>query len=301
MADRANWASRELPAWAVADPASDMGLAPGAPLPVISDAAVLPSRAGAFLLREGIYSFSVSAPLRDVDHRSELGLPAVLLSIPVTDAHDAVEIIASSPDAGSWIRGNGSVVVRAPRGGGVVVATVVGAAGSSELPVKVHRLDALRLGGRPPMALGANDLFDDATGETIPCETLLHIHMQGDRHFAEPGWAGNRDQRLQVEGFSVRPLRLLQPGEIEYKAFGPNGLETSWISGGKLCGTRGRGLPLTGFAVRLPRMRDQFDVIYQGAFFDSGVVAPVRNGEPCRGAGPDEPFSAMNIRIVSRD
>jgi hypothetical protein len=295
MAERSRRASRELPAWASAASSRDLPSAQGTPFAGRSDMTDLPSRARAFRLGEGLYSFSVGE--LDPAAGSGLGLPAVLVSIPVADAHDPVEIIASSPAAGDWIHGKRSVVVKAPRGGGIVVATLLGAHASSEPPIEVRRIDALATGGAPQ---GPSDLSDEAGGEAIPCEILLHIARQGDRNFAEPGWAGNRDQRLHIEAFSLRPLRGLPPEEIEYKAFGPNGLETSWIGGGKLCGTRGRGVPLTGFAVRLPRMHDRFEVAYQGAFFDSGVADPVRNGEPCRGAGVDEPFSAINIRIISR-
>ena len=94
----------------------------------------------------------------------------------------------------------------------------------------------------------------------------------------------------------------IAPGDIEFKGFLPRGGETQWVQGGLLCGTRGRRLPLTGFAVRLaPRLATRFDVVYQGSFFSEGISAPERNGQPCRGAGSaDDPLEAMNIRILER-
>src|SRR5205823_4482915 len=71
--------------------------------------------------------------------------------------------------------------------------------------------------------------------------------------------------------------------------------------GGALCGTRGRRLPLIGFAVRLgSHLSGRFDVIYQGSFFTEGISTPHRNGQPCRAAAPDDPLEAINVRILER-
>ena len=132
-------------------------------------------------------------------------------------------------------------------------------------------------------------------------EVALHMERLGDRRYPGQGWVGNRGQRLRIEAFSIRPLDVLSPSDIEYKAFGPDGRETPWVSDGRLCGTRGRGLPLTGFALRLAApMRDRFDVVYQGSFFDSGIIGPSRNGEPCVPTIPDDPLEAINLRLVER-
>jgi hypothetical protein len=129
----------------------------------------------------------------------------------------------------------------------------------------------------------------------------LHIERQGDRNFPGRGWVGNLGRRMRIEAFSISPQSMLTSDDIEYKAFGPGGRETQWTTGRKLCGSRGRGLPLTGFAVRaLPHIREQFDIIYQGAFFDSGITEPCRNGEPCRPARVDDVLEAINLRVVER-
>ena len=81
----------------------------------------------------------------------------------------------------------------------------------------------------------------------------------------------------------------------------PRGGETQWVQGGVLCGTRGRRLPLIGFAVRLAsHLSGRFDVIYQGSFFTEGISSPHRNGQPCRAAAPDDPLEAINVRILER-
>jgi Clostridial hydrophobic W len=132
-------------------------------------------------------------------------------------------------------------------------------------------------------------------------EALLHIEGTGDCRVPAEGWIGSRGRKLRLEAFSLRPLETFAPGEMEYKAYGPNGRETPWISGGKLCGTRGRGLPLTGFAVRLAADRcDRFGIEYQGAFFESGDVGPTLNGSPCMALLADDPLEAMNLRLFER-
>src|SRR6202011_2386470 len=135
----------------------------------------------------------------------------------------------------------------------------------------------------------------------LSSEIVLHIEREGDRRFAAPGWVGNRGRRLRIEAFSIRPLEGLAPADIQYKAFGPNGRETPWVTDAKLCGTRGRGLPLTGFAVRLaPHLRNRFDVVYEGSFFDSGVAGPTRNGDPCMPAVFNDPLEAIHLRLLER-
>jgi hypothetical protein len=60
-------------------------------------------------------------------------------------------------------------------------------------------------------------------------------------------------------------------------------------------------MPLTGFAVRLaPHLRDRFDVIYQGAFFNSGASKTYRNGEACLPAQHDDVLEAVNLRVIER-
>jgi hypothetical protein len=89
--------------------------------------------------------------------------------------------------------------------------------------------------------------------------------------------------------------------DIEFKALGPKGRQTPWVTDAKLCGTRGQGLPLTGFAIRLaPHAAERFDVVYQGAFFESGVVGPHRNGELCVPPITDDPLEAINVRVIRR-
>src|SRR5262249_26709020 len=142
-----------------------------------------------------------------------------------------------------------------------------------------------------------------AEGEAreVPTEILLHIERAGDRLFPGRGWVGALGRRMRIEAMSIRPLERLAPADIEMKGFLPGGNETPWVPGGTLCGTRGRGLPLIGFAVRVvPQRADRFEVVCQGSFFAGGISALQQNGAPCRAATADDPLEAINFRLVER-
>jgi hypothetical protein len=137
--------------------------------------------------------------------------------------------------------------------------------------------------------------------DEIRTEIVLHMERIGDQRFAGQGWVGNRGRKLRIEAFSIRPTERLAASDIEFKGLGPNGRETPWVTDAKLCGTRGQHLPLTGFAVRLaPHVGDRFDVLYKGAFFESGIAGPHRNGALCISAIADDPLEAINVRVIRR-
>ncbi|HTV90844.1 MAG TPA: Ku protein [Stellaceae bacterium] len=138
-------------------------------------------------------------------------------------------------------------------------------------------------------------------GRDLGAEILLHVIGLGDRRFVEPGWAGSPGSREQVEAISIRARDELAPSAIEYRVFASAGRVTSWVSDGNYAGTRDCQLPLTGFAVRpAPEHRDTIDIVYEGCFFDGGVVGPRMNGETCVSPIDDDPLEAVRISIIER-
>jgi hypothetical protein len=274
-----------------------------------------------FRVEHGLHVLSVGPTAGSAGVLEGIALPAIQITSPPSNRFDPVEIMTTWNDTGAWLGKNGGVVVlRSPPGGGNLLITAYtepGAPPAFPDNIEVRPIDQpTPLSGRAeadrvlvPLRLTA---FADTGPALPPVEPLanpreadlwitLHISRQGDRSFPARGWVGNVGRRVQIEAFSISPRSKLSPDDLEYKAFGPQGRETQWTTNGKLCGTRGRGLPLTGFAVQpLPHMRDRFDVIYQGAFFDSGITEPCRNGEPCRPARVDDVLEAINLRVVER-
>jgi DNA end-binding protein Ku len=135
----------------------------------------------------------------------------------------------------------------------------------------------------------------------VGAEILLHIMGLGDRRYVEPGWAGNPGSRRQIEALSVRPREGLAASAVEFRVFAQEGRATAWVSNGNYAGTRGRNLPLTGFAVRpAGEFGERLEIAYEGSFFEGGVVGPKRNGELCVSTVADDPLEAVRITITDR-
>jgi Clostridial hydrophobic W len=250
----------------------------------------------------GLYAVSVGETSGVSGPRSGIMLPGVNISIPPSDRLGAAEIVASTGASAYWLgSAGGTVVIKAPSNGGQVLITTYECADqpSTHFGVAVRRID-LPVPEPVPTRVGEEAAFVPLTRK-IRTEILLHIERAGDRQMSAEGWVGNRGKKLRIEAFSIRPLETLAPSDIEYKAYGPNARETPWISDGNLCGTRGRSLPLTGFAVRVAaHLKDHFDIEYQGAFFESGATDATRNGEPCMARIADDPLEAINLRLFER-
>jgi hypothetical protein len=256
---------------------------------------------------EGLYTLRVGEIVGGAGDVAGISVPAAHVSAPFAEDGNGVEIVASFPRRGPWLgREGGTMVLRSPAAGGYVIVTVYGGPGqqTGELSLDLRRLDGPALGAEPAAAATAEPPGPRAAGLTgtrdLPAEVLLHIERIGDRLFPGRGWVGALGRRMRIEAFSIRPLQQLAPAEIEMKGYLPNGGETPWVPGGTLCGTRGRGLPLVGFALRIvPQRADRFEVLYQGSFFNGGISEQQRNGGPCR-ANADDPLEAINIRLVER-
>jgi len=228
-----------------------------------------------------------------------LELPAVQVSAPPDKQDSSAEIIGKSGRSDTWLGPEGgTVVIKSPAGGAHVLVTTYGLP-AQRVPVpdvQVRRLSRL---GSNDTARRSVDLAREP--EEILCEIVLHMERLGDRRFPGEGWVGNRGKKLRIEAFSIRPVGTLLARDIEFKALGPNGRQTPWVTDAKLCGTRGQALPLTGFAIRLaPNAAEKFEVVYQGAFFESGIVGSCRNGEVCAPTIPDDPLEAINVRLIRR-
>ncbi len=256
---------------------------------------------------EGLYALRIGAIAGNPTEIAGMVLPVAQVSAPFSEDGNGVEIIASFPRKGPWLdKAGGTVILRSPTGGGLVIVTVYGGSEqTSELSLDLQRLDGPRNGvaeaGRTVAQPTAGSAPAATEARDVPTEILLHIERAGDRLFPGRGWVGALGRRMRIEAFSIRPLERLVPADIEMKGFLPNGGETPWIPGGVLCGTRGRGLPLLGFAVRVAAQRaERFEVAYQGSFFAGGISQVHQNGDPCRAATADDPLEAINVRLIER-
>jgi hypothetical protein len=250
-------------------------------------------------LEQGLYVLEIGESAGMRGRVCGLPVPAVQVSAPRDEQDHSAEIIGASGRGDAWLgRDGGTVIVKALSGSAYVLVTAYGLpAEAVSIPeIEVRRLDRPRPNGA---SLRSTALAEDP--HQIRSEIVLHLERLGDQRFPGQGWVGNRGKKLRIEAFSIRPLDTLLARDIEFKALGPKGRQTPWVSDAKLCGTRGQGLPLTGFAIRLtPHAAERFDVVYQGAFFESGVVGPHRNGELCTPPIADDPLEAINVQLIRR-
>lgn len=249
-------------------------------------------------LEQGLYAVAIGETTCPEGELSGLALPALQLSAP-PGGEQLCEFITAPGARDTWIGPEGgTVIVKVPAAGGHVLVTAFGHPGHV-VPVPdidIRRLDRSRSNRAAPGSAGTTEGLEE-----IRTEIVLHIERLGDRCFPGQGWVGNRGKRLRIEAFSIRPLDTLMARDIEFKAFGPKQRQTPWVTDAKLCGTRGRGMPLTGFAIRLaPHARERFDIFYEGAFFESGIVGPHRNGELCIPPTADDPLEAIQVRLTRR-
>jgi tetratricopeptide (TPR) repeat protein len=263
-------------------------------------------------LSEGLSILRIAASEGQGEGVAGFAVPATQF-LPQAGAADSVTIVSFAGAGKGWLGAEGgSVIVRAGQGGGIILATTYGVADDAVLPaLQVIKLDDPT---DVEQLFAANDAPQPASspsppeaaapvprGRELVGEVVLHIERQGDRRFSCGDWAGNPGAQLRIEGFAIRPVDTIAPGQIEYMGFVAGGRQTPWVTDVKLCGTRGRGVPLTGFAVRLtPALREQFDVVYEGHFFESGIRGPFHNGEPCLPAIVGDPLSAIRLRVIER-
>jgi hypothetical protein len=262
----------------------------------------LSSNCRAFQLNSGTYIIRIPA---SADAGKEDNYPATLVSVP-PGANGDVEILTAGQAQSEWVLpSGGAIVVRVRASVARIMITSFGHREPGYQPaLQFFKLDE-GLEGDTGKTIEADTVEPNADESIlprdVPLRVLLHVQGTGDRTVNRRGWLGSPGKRLRIEGFSIEPESSLRPADLEYRVKGAHGEETGWVRGGTFCGTRGRGIPLYGFAIRLrPPANDLFDVVYSGVFFSGRRSAPARNGQMCSSTVPNDPLSAMKIQILSR-
>jgi hypothetical protein len=264
-------------------------------------------------LPRGLYGVSIGAVRGDRRALADLEMPATQITCFPGAGPDGVELFSASAGPAGWLGPEGgTVAVKIPSDRGRILLTTYRLADQEAVPLEIQivRIDrplqqapaATATAATAAAASHPNDAGsrEEPPGRDLEVEILLHIGGLGDRRFTGGEWSGSRGQGRSIGAFSVRPLQQLAPTDIEYKAYGPGGRETPWVTAA-LCGTRDSGIALTGFAIRLTgQPSGRFDIVYEGAFAQSGIAGPCRNGEPCRPSKTDDPLEAVRVRLTER-
>jgi hypothetical protein len=278
--------------------------APVAASPIVVPIAGLQATVKLLDLAPGLYAVTIEAAGVPEADLGGMILPATLVTPVGTDPNRA-EIFGAGTDGGSWIGpAGGTVVLRIPAGGGRSLITTYRSAQQEVVPLSIQIAALSRPTPRAEPAHRSNGAPPEnpvpIAEPTLPAEVTFCIDNVAGQVVAG-NWAGEPGSKRFLEAFAIAPQGEIDADGIEYKGFGPGGRETPWVSAGKLCGSRGKKVALTGFAIRpAEHLRDKIDVVYEGAFATSGLSGTRRNGESCRGTRSDEPLEALSVRIVAR-
>ncbi|MDB5362586.1 MAG: hypothetical protein JWO51_3883 [Rhodospirillales bacterium] len=248
-------------------------------------------------LSPGLYLFSVGAT---APSRLEGGirLPAVqIVKAPGQSAECRADFLGSDPINPNWLGSTGEKTVLRILGAEcrMLVTTFRGANDElTPLPIECRRLDT-------DATNTATAIKGPVGRRVLSTKIIAHIQQRGDVTFSGSDWAGSVGQRLWIEAFTIIPVEDIRPEHIEYKAVIGNGQETPWVSGGIPCGTKGQGMPITGFVVRLRGpAANLFDCDYKGTFFNAGIIGPVSNGAVCGAAPFRDPLERFQLTITER-
>jgi GT2 family glycosyltransferase len=258
-------------------------------------------------LAAGLYLFSVKAAKpRLPSSPGQLALPAMHVGLGPGVRSEQVEFLASPSTHGAWLfSATDQLVTRVNGNGATLVLTSVRAPSGDVLSIKVERLEARietaepQVTAAPPAGIAAAPRAADAP---LPVQIAAHIRARGDMQFRDSPWSGRVAPGLWIESYAVLPLTHLQAQDIEYKGLTGSGFETPWLSDNADCGTKGMGVPLVGFAVRLrPSVATAaYDCQYSGYFQSGLTVGPLRNGAPCRSSVANDPLEGIQVRLVQR-
>ncbi len=267
----------------------------------------------------GLYLFSVVAgPAAQDLPQGELALPAALISVAPGLGSNDLQIIEAPQSRSPWLCFAGDqLIARITGRGTTLLITSVRDGTGRTLSIKAERLESrldaapaapsmarttvpgqaqARPRMQPPMASPA---MPAAVGATQIITT--HLSTKGDRSYRGDTWAGCEGPGIWVESFSLMPPAPLTPADIEYKALTTTGFETPWTSGAQACGTRGLGVALLGFAIRLKGDKArEYDVEYRGRFQSAGETGICRNGVPCRSSAAGDPLAGLRVSFVHR-
>jgi len=168
---------------------------------------------------------------------------------------------------------------------------------TTPLDVEIERTDLGAAGG------SFDNAVVDGLRTGLRTQVTAHIQNRGDLTFLEEPWCGLVGEQLWIEAFEIVPREKIKPEHIEYKALDAAGTETPWVKGGWVCGSRGLGIPLIGFALRLDPTSDVtgYEVEYTCRFISGHVAGPARNGEPVFSPQPNDPIEAFHIAIIQSE
>jgi len=196
------------------------------------------------------------------------------------------------------------ISIRIIGGDAALMVTSVRRQDSTVLDLHVDRLNAEPV--LPAVDAVPAQNKDGAPVALPQVQLRTHIQNVGDIEFVDC-WAGWPGKHLWIEAFSVSvsglsPAGSLDPnGVVEYRAVMADGSETPWLTNQELCGSRGAGMPIVAFAMRLNReLADKYECAYSGKFFSGAAVGALKDGGFCSSTLAVDPLEAISVVVTER-
>lgn len=264
-----------------------------------------------FSLSPGLYSLVVTEN-RFLDLQDRFVLPALQVTAAPFQGSGEVELLTS--EKSPWLcRVGDAVAIRVSDRTAAIALTSLKPhhRPDASIAINLQRIDGggaapasndRRLLASPPSGRQSGMLPSAPGGQRVlRCDVLVHAHGIGDLRVSDVSWAGTQGRGSWIEAVAITPLEEISRSEIEYKGLTATGVETPWIAGGELCGTRGQGLPLTGLAIRLMGSAAQnFDVSYDGTFVSGARGAKGQNGSPIKSDRIGDAIEAIRVVVTDK-
>jgi hypothetical protein len=246
----------------------------------------------------GVFAFTVQGGASAIS-TEELAVPALQLGVAPMKSRGKVEFLVGAATLDRWLaRSSDTIIVRISGDSVSLMLTSVRSPGSAVLTINVQRIDTEP---RPvtPELQGSEVATDGAPG-VHQAQILAHVENFGDIYFND-GWAGFIGQKLCIEAFAIVSIGRLEPDLIEYCGVTADGFQTPWLSNQILCGSRGRGMPLMGFGIRLkPEIAGRYDCTYSGKFVSGNALGPFKDGDLCYSNVPGDRLEGIELRVTER-
>jgi GT2 family glycosyltransferase/glycosyltransferase involved in cell wall biosynthesis len=247
----------------------------------------------------GTYVFTVNGDTPSTIAEDEFALPAVQIGVAPARSEGSVEFLCRAATTDRWLAGSRDMIIAKITGGSVtLMLTSVRLPDNPFLAIKILRLNADLF-----QASGDSNSDKEPASESAnssPAQIVAHIHRIGDVLFND-GWAGCMGDGLWIEAFAIGQAGPLEPDRIEYCGVTADGFQTPWLGNRTLCGSRGRAVPMLGFAIRLkPDAGTQYDCQYTGYFVSGKVLGPFRNGDLCSSDLPRDPLWGIEFSLTGR-
>jgi len=265
---------------------------PAEPTPHLPGAQDRTASVQMLMLPPGVYAFSLGSSGPAGEHREQITLPAIHVGIAPIRSQAQVEFYAGPHTLDRWLAFAGDrVIARVTGDTAGLLLTSLRRPEDAALAIDVRRIDA-------PMAQDPQAL--PASGVPQP-QVMAHVRQLGDLYLSAEA-VGPFGQELWIEAFVVNNPDGQGAERLEYRGITADGYETPWLTDTVLCGSRGRGTPLLGFALR-PRVAfaQALECRYVGVFGSGRRVGPLSDGSLCRSDLPNDPLEGIELQVVARE